>query len=543
MTKINAKSFFWLLWLGFIVLWVVIAELHRPGLDKYGDMVEGYAWGQVWVWGTFKHPPLLAWLAKLWFALLPTTTCSYYVLAYLNAAVGALGIVALGRLWLPKGLSKQRQQLFALLVLLFALLGTPYSHFAAKYNADTILLSLWPWATYAFFATLHSKNSRARFGFTILLGVLGAASMLGKYFSGVLLASFFVISVLEPAYRRWYRSYSPYLALLVFLIALTPHIIWEWGHEFPFRDYLFTKIDDQLRLSKVLSFYLSGIYYWIFAWLAFYLIWRKLRAQPKQRIRWQISQRALCLIVTLPAIITSLFHIFANVHLTSHWAIPIWFALPIALALWLLPRLPLNVDLSLWARNVCLYAGALLAAMLLYTMMLSVSGSAKYTMARQEMVAAIAARFQQRYPDAPLSWTGGSWQETAALAFFIDDHPRALPGFPSGEAAQVNPQAHWRDQYGVVLCFSLDRDDESYAARRDVLRCQYQMMRELILAGYPIIKETITYRAQGWRYLSTPERQVVVFWAPPQPEQMLEREHVQPRKKINRKYGAFIYDE
>ncbi|UJF24432.1 glycosyltransferase family 39 protein [Suttonella sp. R2A3] len=518
MQKVNPKTFFWLMWLGFIVLWVVISELHRPGMDKYGDMVEGYAWGQVWVWGTFKHPPFLAWVAKLWFSVFPVETWSYYLLSYLNAGVGALGIVALGRLWLPPGLPARRKALFSLLVLLFALLGTPYSHLAAKYNADTILLSLWPWTAYAFFATLHSRTNRERWLFTLLLGVLGAVSMLAKYYSGILLASFFAISVLEPTYRRWYRSYSPYLAFIVFFLVLMPHIVWEWRNDFPFSEYLFTKIDDRVRLDKVLSFYLSSIYYWIFAWGAFYLLRRMIGQSTKQTIRWQIPWRALLLMIAMPAVITSLFHIFGRVYLTTHWAIPIWFALPIALAMWLLPSVPLNFSLAKLARCLALFAAVLFGVMTLYTLILSATGSAKYTMAREEMVAAIEARFHERYPDAELTWSGGTWQETASLAFFMDSHPRAVPGFPAGDAAQVNPEEGWRDGYGVVLCHTLDDDGNPVAARRRVLWCQYSVMHELIRAGYPIIKETIRYQAQGWRYLQKPELEVVVFWAPPQPD-------------------------
>jgi hypothetical protein len=43
------------------------------------------------------------------------------------------------------------------------------------------------------------------------------------------------------------------------------------------------------------------------------------------------------LLCCLPSIITASFNLFARVHLTTHWAIPAWFALPVLLAVWLLP--------------------------------------------------------------------------------------------------------------------------------------------------------------------------------------------------------------
>ena len=141
------KQWFWAVWLIYVVTWVVIASLSAPSLDSYGDMVENYAWSQTWTWGSFKHPPLFVWMVKLWFMLFPTQAWAYYVLSYLNAGLGILGIVALAKLWLPEHTRSDRQSIYGLMVLAFGLLGLPYANLASKFNADTVLLSLWPWTT------------------------------------------------------------------------------------------------------------------------------------------------------------------------------------------------------------------------------------------------------------------------------------------------------------------------------------------------------------------------------------------------------------
>ena len=207
----------WLILLaGYIVVWLLASWLRSPSLDSYGDMIENYAWGQTWEWGSFKHPPLFAWLVRLWFAVFPTEVWAYFLLSYINAAVGALGIVALAAYWVPPD---GRRNNALLLALVFALCGLPYANLAAKFNADTVLLSLWPWTAYAFF---RAARPGAATGWSVALGVLAAAAMLGKYFSGVLLLSLFLISLARP-WHGWYADRRPWLALAVSLALLSPH--------------------------------------------------------------------------------------------------------------------------------------------------------------------------------------------------------------------------------------------------------------------------------------------------------------------------------
>ena len=89
----------------YVATWVLISWLSVPALDSYGDMVENYAWSQTWTLGTFRHPPLFAWIVGAWFTVFPTHVWAYYVLSYVNAWIGVLGIVSLARLWVPDTVS------------------------------------------------------------------------------------------------------------------------------------------------------------------------------------------------------------------------------------------------------------------------------------------------------------------------------------------------------------------------------------------------------------------------------------------------------
>ncbi len=90
--------------LAFVLVWTWAHISADGSLDAYGDMLENFAWAQQWTWGTHKHPPFVAWVVRLWFAVWPVGDASYKLLAYVNAGVGLLGTPALARVVGLRGL-------------------------------------------------------------------------------------------------------------------------------------------------------------------------------------------------------------------------------------------------------------------------------------------------------------------------------------------------------------------------------------------------------------------------------------------------------
>lgn len=496
----------------YVATWVLISWLSVPALDSYGDMVENYAWSQSLAWGTFRHPPLFAWLVGAWFEVFPTRVWAYYLLSYLNAGVGVWGIVRLARLWLPGDISAARRNVFVMTVLLFAALSLPYSNLAAKFNADTVLLSLWPWTAYVFFAAIGAVEPRRQLLFALSLGVMAAAAMLGKYYSALLLASLVLVSFSHRDGRRWYRTAHPYVAAAVCLLLLLPHALWEFQVGFPFRQYLESKVDPGIDPGRIVLFLLSGIYYLPLSWLAWLFLRRRFSARERQPVVWAIPVRSLALLCTLPALMTVSFNVFARVHLTTHWAIPVWFAVPVLLAVWLLPHVGEDFAWEKLRSGLLVFWGVLLAGALIYTLILSRTGDPKYSLARQEMVRTIETRFAARFPAQQLSWAGGTWPESGALAFFAAGHPRALPGFPDEGRALVNPYRPWQQRYGVIICFA--KGTYGRAGSHDT-ECEGQTRGWLRTHDLPLDEETLSYHADGWRFARAEAKNVTVFWVPP----------------------------
>ena len=185
------------------LVWAWASWVGNANLDGYHDMLENYAWSQPLRWGTHKHPPFFGWTTGLWFAVFPQNDFFYRLLSYANVLVGLLGVWALGR----------RLQLGALapwgaLLLLWAL---PYTNLAGKFNANTQLLSLWPWAAALLLASWQERGWRGAW-FSVGLGLVSAACMLSKYYSGLMLAGFLPAVFLPAGGRRSLASAPPDLA-------------------------------------------------------------------------------------------------------------------------------------------------------------------------------------------------------------------------------------------------------------------------------------------------------------------------------------------
>jgi hypothetical protein len=117
------------------LVWTISAWLFRSNLDWAGDMLENYVWGIEWQMGYFKHPPLFAWMAGAWFSVFPRTNLAYFALSNVNALIGLCGIVALARRFVPA-----REAAVAGLAMAVSPI---YTTLAIKFNANTVLLSLW----------------------------------------------------------------------------------------------------------------------------------------------------------------------------------------------------------------------------------------------------------------------------------------------------------------------------------------------------------------------------------------------------------------
>src|SRR5258708_18337325 len=200
-----------------VVVWTALPTLLYPNLPP--DLIEALTYGREWQLGDDKLPPLPWWLVELVYRVIGVDA-AYYALAQI-AVVSAFAAV-----WLT---ARPLVGAVGALVAVLILDGMHYFHFtAAKFNHDVIQLPLWALAGYAFHAALR----RGRVIHWLILGAALGLSLWAKYFVVVLAAPLALFLLLDRDARPALATPGPWIALVVALVIMTPHLVWLVRNDF-----------------------------------------------------------------------------------------------------------------------------------------------------------------------------------------------------------------------------------------------------------------------------------------------------------------------
>jgi len=233
----------------YVAAWTLYGVLAKGSQDIHFDMGEAVAWSRELAAGNPKHPPASAWLVRAWFAIFPLAEWAYYLLAVMVAGVGLWIAWILSARWLT---AEKRVAGLALMTLV------PFFNFhALKFNVNTVLIPLWAAATLFFVRSFETRRIRP----AALAGLAAAGAMLGKYWSVTLIAGLGIAALLDPRRGRYFASAAPWVTIAVGTLALAPHLVWLWNHDFAGIRYAMA-VHPAAGLSQTLAadlHYLLGI--------------------------------------------------------------------------------------------------------------------------------------------------------------------------------------------------------------------------------------------------------------------------------------------
>ncbi|HBF31391.1 MAG TPA: hypothetical protein DDW73_17490 [Rhizobium sp.] len=315
-----------LLFIGaFVVALTLHATLSRVNLDGYGDMAENYAWGVLWQWGYYKHPPLFGWLVASWFAVVPKSDWAYYLFASLNAAATLVFI------WrIAARFGSTNYQMF---VVLASVVVPALSFQAIKYNANTAMTPLWA----AIFLYYLKGLEKQRLIDAVILGLLATAAMLAKYYSAVLLVTLLIHAIADQEARKILLSKFGAVAAAVSILAFVPHCIWLYNNDFMPIIYADEQGDGTIKTFVVMLFkFLLGVVgYMLPALLLAGLTRRPRDGQPLfwtsalAELKQTVEGRALLYFGGLTIPVTIIFAAAAGADLSVVWAIPVFLSVVI----------------------------------------------------------------------------------------------------------------------------------------------------------------------------------------------------------------------
>lgn len=428
----------------FCVVWWAVFTVSRHYLDS-ADMVENYAWGREWQWGTNKHPPLFGWITAAWFRLFPTTDSAYYLLNELNLGAALwLMALAMGRM-----MSADK-------VLAAIILTSLCSHFGPdsgyKYNANTAQL---PFIAGFMWSMLRALEHRRLLWF-IIAGIFGAAALLTKYYALVLFLAIglgLLIS-LRPPWAEFLKGSA--LTATTALLLISPHVLWSMQHGWPSLHYMHAAHEtvDQATGFTAYVVVVSGAFLFcgvaLLAWAG--SIYRIPRTAPagERGPRLGLSILALSMALTLVAAWVQ------GIDPVSSWLIPALLFLGWAL----IDLTPRSIHLFSFVRRIT-YAGMLYLAIALIVALLWEARYRTYPApppyALSETLAMEVTHYYRSTYGQPIEFAAGTFPLPYDLAFYSPDHPHALYGLDLAQSPWIDAHA-LKAGNKVVVC-GTDRFD------------------------------------------------------------------------------------
>lgn len=428
-----------------VVVWTVVPALIRgPALDKHGDMMENFVWGQEWQWGYQKHPPFFSWVSATWLGLTGFSPWSYFLLSQINVAIAFIAIRGIAREYLTPTIAITA-------VMLMELVPT-YSLMSFKFNSHSILLSLWPLT--ALF-TLRAVT-RGRASSWALLGLFAGLAMLSMYYSALLLACLVLLLVLTPEGRWAFRTSGPYVALLVFAAVLAPHVLWLVENDFPPFRYALAHFDESTvdSLLRTAEFAAMNLFYIAPLLIAVWLLFKNrgfLRGlSPGDR---SFGQFFLPVAVLGPFLLAIGAGLLMQVRLSSVWGIPLWFAISVLLLTPIATGIDNRQDRA--ARRLVGILLVLMPTAALVTAALSGDVRSVYSFPARELAAEVTERWRANF-DQPLEIIGGSKASAQSIAFYSPDHPSVLVDFDLQASPWLTP-ARIEEMGIAVVCSMVEQ--------------------------------------------------------------------------------------
>ncbi|HXH42792.1 MAG TPA: glycosyltransferase family 39 protein [Bradyrhizobium sp.] len=447
------------------VLWTFILINLKAAQDVHMDVAEAWGWGQKFLWGYGKHPPLSGWVAGLWFSAFPAADWATYALAMTTVSVGMVicWLIAL------RVVDARRAFLVVAMIALYPI----FNFKGFKYNPDLLQLVTLPLLVLAY---LHAFEKRS-WQSGILLGLAGALALMTKYWVLTMIGAIGLAALIHPERWRFLASPAPWLAIVTMGLAMIPHIVWLADAHFVPLTYAGDtySLADSVQVHQLVAGYVLHNLGLLalpvaLAALAMALVppWSKLLLRAPARIvtrAWarggnagvNVSQALnVWIIQIIVALGPPLGALVFSIYMKTDWGISLFFLVPLALVAIPALRVQAAALFNIAAIWLVLSAATLAASPWIAAreMAANAGNTATYG-ARSELARKLTQEWHMRFASR---WAvvAGTMESIQPMVFYSPDHPSALlplEAWDSGLTSQEDAR-----KYGFIGVF--DPTDE-----------------------------------------------------------------------------------
>ncbi len=200
------------------VVWVIQTSLCQKILPM--DAIEAIVWGEKMQLGVMKSPPLSGYIAYGFAWLSGYSDWALYLAAELSRVIGVYFTYRLAREFFD-----ETGAATSALLLYFLYYYMPPS---MKFCSHDTQIALLPAVGWFFWKSLRYNRITDWLG----LAFFAALATWGKYAAPQVLAGCFVYMLVSPETRKRFAAPGPYLAGVVYVALLSPHLYWLVRHDF-----------------------------------------------------------------------------------------------------------------------------------------------------------------------------------------------------------------------------------------------------------------------------------------------------------------------
>jgi 4-amino-4-deoxy-L-arabinose transferase-like glycosyltransferase len=432
-----------------IVLFALAGVLFLTGLkaaqDVFIDAAEAYAWGQSFLGGYGRHPPMTGWIAGVWYSVFPAADWASYALSRVMTFVTLVALYFIAR-----RVAGPRRALFVVLaMMLYPLFHTK----SERFNNYQVLLALLPLLVLTFLIAYQKRN--ALWG--ALLGLVAAACTLTIYSGLIGVAAIGLAALVHPERMRFLRSPAPWVAAIVYVLALTPHIVWlvKWNYPtLQWASSLASEGGSVLRTLEYLGHHFALLAIPVAVGAALLWPWRRAvdafaRREPDAFLVLVIST---VLVFTPPAAA-----LVMGSYLRLDWGNPLFFLVPLTLLV-LIPRLVTCRAVARAGMVATAFTLILLIAAPVYPWvnyrLRPVGGPhAPYHEIADELTKLWRARF-----NTPLPIVVSGYEVAAYVVFYSPDHPKMYADFDPALSPWVDYPGELKRKGFIGVCATYGAD-------------------------------------------------------------------------------------
>jgi Dolichyl-phosphate-mannose-protein mannosyltransferase len=221
----------------FYTAWIVLGLIQSRLTELLDDEAYYWVYSRFLSWGYFDHPPMIAVLIKMGYAIFPNE---------LGVRLFPLLLNVCSLLIIEKLISKKNPFLFYIIALSIAVIQV--SGFVAVPDIPLIFFTaLFFWCYKKFIGNLSLLN-------TLWLGLSIALLFYSKYHA-VLIVLFTLLSNI-----KLFTKYQTYLAGIIALLLFAPHLWWQYQHDWvSIRYHLFESNVNAYRLSFTANYIIGQL--------------------------------------------------------------------------------------------------------------------------------------------------------------------------------------------------------------------------------------------------------------------------------------------